>query len=51
MKNIDSLIEKAAELKAEGLVEGQIAEELNISRGSRGPKTSPSTGAPLGRAP
>ncbi len=32
MKNIDSLIEKAAELKAEGLVEGQIAEELNISR-------------------
>jgi orotate phosphoribosyltransferase len=32
MKNIDSLIDKAAELKAEGLVEGQIAEELNISR-------------------
>lgn len=32
MKNIDSLIEKTAELKAEGLVEGQIAEELNISR-------------------
>ncbi|MGC9515757.1 orotate phosphoribosyltransferase-like protein [Methanocrinis sp.] len=32
MKNIDSLIEKASELKAEGLVEGQIAEELNISR-------------------
>jgi len=32
MKNIDSLIETAAELKAEGLVEGQIAEELNISR-------------------
>ena len=32
MKNIDSLIEKTAELKAEGLVEGQIAEELNVSR-------------------
>ncbi|MHC1631338.1 MAG: orotate phosphoribosyltransferase-like protein [Methanotrichaceae archaeon] len=32
MKNIDSLIKKAAELKSGGLVEGQIAEELNISR-------------------
>jgi len=32
MKNIESLIEKAAMLKSEGLVEGQIAEELNISR-------------------
>ncbi|HNT72046.1 MAG TPA: orotate phosphoribosyltransferase-like protein [Methanothrix sp.] len=32
MKNIDSLIAKTAELKAEGLVEGQIAEELNVSR-------------------
>ena len=32
MKNIESLIEKTAELKAEGLVEGQIAEELNVSR-------------------
>ena len=32
IKNIDSLIDKAAELKSKGLVEGQIAEELNISR-------------------
>ncbi len=32
MKNIDTLIEKAAKLKSEGLVEGQISEELNISR-------------------
>lgn len=32
VKNIENLIEKAAELKSEGLVEGQIAEELNISR-------------------
>jgi len=31
MKNIDSLMKKAAELKAEGLVEGQISEELNVS--------------------
>jgi orotate phosphoribosyltransferase len=32
MKNIESLIKKATELKAEGLVEGQISEELNVSR-------------------
>jgi len=32
MKNIDTLMEKAAKLKSEGLVEGQISEELNISR-------------------
>ncbi|HQE87929.1 MAG TPA: orotate phosphoribosyltransferase-like protein, partial [Methanothrix sp.] len=31
MKNIESLMKKATELKAEGLVEGQISEELNIS--------------------
>jgi len=31
MKNIDALIKKATELKAEGLVEGQISEELNVS--------------------
>ncbi|MGA9098986.1 MAG: orotate phosphoribosyltransferase-like protein [Methanotrichaceae archaeon] len=31
MKNIESLMKKAAELKAEGLVEGQISEELNVS--------------------
>jgi len=31
MKNIETLMKKAAELKAEGLVEGQISEELNIS--------------------
>lgn len=31
MKNIDTLMKKAAELKAEGLVEGQISEELNVS--------------------
>jgi len=31
MKNIETLIKKAIELKAEGLVEGQISEELNIS--------------------
>lgn len=31
MKNIESLMKKATELKAEGLVEGQISEELNVS--------------------
>jgi orotate phosphoribosyltransferase len=31
MKNIESLMKKATELKAKGLVEGQIAEELNVS--------------------
>lgn len=31
MKNIDALIKKATELKSEGLAEGQISEELNIS--------------------
>ena len=31
MKNIEALMKKAAELKAEGLVEGQISEELNVS--------------------
>jgi orotate phosphoribosyltransferase len=31
MKNIENLMKKAAELKAEGLVEGQISEELNVS--------------------
>lgn len=31
MKNIETLMKKAAELKAEGLVEGQISEELNVS--------------------
>ena len=31
MKNIETLIKKATELKAEGLVEGQISEELNVS--------------------
>ncbi|NMB84917.1 MAG: orotate phosphoribosyltransferase, partial [Methanothrix sp.] len=31
MKNIETLMKKASELKAEGLVEGQISEELNIS--------------------
>jgi orotate phosphoribosyltransferase len=31
MKNIEMLMKKAAELKAEGLVEGQISEELNVS--------------------
>ena len=31
MKNIATLMKKASELKAEGLVEGQISEELNIS--------------------
>jgi orotate phosphoribosyltransferase len=31
MKNIESLMKKATELKSEGLVEGQISEELNIS--------------------
>ena len=30
MKNIENLMKKASELKAEGLVEGQISEELNI---------------------
>jgi orotate phosphoribosyltransferase-like protein len=28
MKNIETLMKKATELKAEGLVEGQISEEL-----------------------
>ncbi|NMC09692.1 MAG: orotate phosphoribosyltransferase-like protein [Methanothrix sp.] len=31
MNNIETLMNKASELKAEGLVEGQISEELNIS--------------------
>jgi orotate phosphoribosyltransferase len=31
MKNIESLMKKASQLKAEGLVEGQISEELNVS--------------------
>ena len=31
MKNTESLMKKAKELKAKGLVEGQISEELNIS--------------------
>ncbi|MCJ7446048.1 MAG: orotate phosphoribosyltransferase-like protein [Methanotrichaceae archaeon] len=31
MKNIDTLMKKAAELKSAGLVEGQISEELNVS--------------------
>jgi orotate phosphoribosyltransferase len=31
MNNIDALIKKATELKSEGLVEGQISEELNVS--------------------
>lgn len=31
MNNIETLMKKVAELKAEGLVEGQISEELNIS--------------------
>jgi orotate phosphoribosyltransferase len=31
MKNIESLMKKATELKSGGLVEGQISEELNIS--------------------
>jgi orotate phosphoribosyltransferase len=31
MRNIESLMKKAAELKSEGLVEGQISEELNVS--------------------
>jgi orotate phosphoribosyltransferase len=31
MNNIESLMKKATELKSEGLVEGQISEELNIS--------------------
>ncbi|MBN2488701.1 MAG: orotate phosphoribosyltransferase-like protein [Methanosarcinaceae archaeon] len=32
MKNIDDLIQKAVELKSSGLVTGQIADELNVSR-------------------
>jgi orotate phosphoribosyltransferase len=31
MKNIETLMKKATELKAEGLVEGQISEELSVS--------------------
>ena len=31
MKNIENLMKKVTELKAEGLVEGQISEELNVS--------------------
>jgi orotate phosphoribosyltransferase len=31
MKNIENLMKKATELKAQGLVEGQISEELNVS--------------------
>ncbi|MDD1757795.1 MAG: orotate phosphoribosyltransferase-like protein [Methanotrichaceae archaeon] len=32
MKNIETLMKKAAELKSEGLAEGQISDELNVSR-------------------
>ena len=32
MKNIDDLIQKVVELKSSGLVTGQIADELNVSR-------------------
>jgi orotate phosphoribosyltransferase len=32
MMNIDDLIQKAVELKSNGLVTGQIADELNVSR-------------------
>ena len=31
MRNIETLMKKAADLKSEGLVEGQISEELNVS--------------------
>jgi orotate phosphoribosyltransferase len=31
MNNIETLMKKATELKSEGLVEGQISEELNVS--------------------
>jgi orotate phosphoribosyltransferase len=31
MRNIETLMKKATELKSEGLVEGQISEELNVS--------------------
>jgi orotate phosphoribosyltransferase len=32
MKNIDDMIQKAEELQSKGLVTGQIADELNVSR-------------------
>jgi orotate phosphoribosyltransferase len=32
MKNIEDLIQKAVELQSDGLVTGQIADELNVSR-------------------
>ena len=32
MKNIEDLIQKALELQSNGLVTGQIADELNVSR-------------------
>ena len=32
MKTIDELIQKAIELQAGGLLTGQIADELNVSR-------------------
>jgi orotate phosphoribosyltransferase len=32
MKNIEDLIQKAVELQSNGLVAGQIADELNVSR-------------------
>ncbi len=64
MKNIESLIEKAAMLKSEGLVEGQIAEELNISRetvtwllthaekkGAEGPKDVSVDWSTIGKSP
>ena len=64
MKNIESLIEKAAMLKSEGLVEGQIAEELNISRetvtwllthaekkGAEGPKDVSVDWSAIGKSP
>ena len=52
MKNVDDLIESAAELSARGLSKGEIADELNVSRetaswlvGRTGRDTSPEGGA------
>ncbi|ELZ03844.1 MULTISPECIES: transcriptional regulator GfcR [Natrialba] len=57
MKNVDDLIESAAELAARGLSKGEIADELNVSRETaswlveRSDATTQSEGRPAQSAP
>ncbi|ELY90937.1 transcriptional regulator GfcR [Natrialba taiwanensis] len=57
MKNVDDLIESAAELAARGLSKGEIADELNVSRETaswlveRSDATTQSEGGPAQSAP